>query len=60
MSLHEQGWWKVETHWKVGIKVYPVPSGGIKKFPVTMSPGIKAIKISDRLNADPTVLVDVP
>lgn len=50
----------METHWKVGIKVYPVPSGGIKKFPVTMSPGIKAIKISDRLNADPTVLVDVP
>lgn len=38
----------------------PRALGGIKKFPVTMSPGIKAIRISDRPNADPTVLVDVP
>ena len=26
----------------------------------TMSPGIEALRISDRPNADPTVLVDVP
>lgn len=60
MSLHEHRWWKVETHWKTGMKVYPAPSGGTKKFLVTMSPGIEALRISDRPNADPTVLVGAP
>ena len=43
-----------------GKKAVHAPLGGIKKFPVTMSPGIKAKRISDRPNADPTVLVGAP
>ena len=61
ISLRSERWGKVETHWKAGMKVYPASSGGTKKFPVTVSPGIKVIRISDRpTNVDPTVLVGVP
>ena len=38
----------------------PRTFGRDKKFLVTMSPGIEALRISDRPNADPTVLVGAP